>query len=496
MTSLPVTLPPVADRTAEDWLGILCARLDAQTKRVAVPIMYYNGDHPLQFATSKFKEAFGNLFSAFADNWCEIVVDAPVERLQVIGFRTGGQPEADTDAWDIWQDNALDVNSVIAHTEAGKCGTCYLLVDPNGGEPLITVEHPEQVIVATDPGNRLNRLAALKRWADEDGRLLATVYLPDHIFKFEAAASPYVIGQRVEWKPRTDSQGGSNSLGVVPVIPMDNNPSLLLPGVPDLKPAMPIQNAINKLCTDMIVASEFGAFRQRVLTGVEIPRDPETGRPLGRSEIVAAMSRLWTFESENAKVYDLNPTDLGNFVKAIEMFKADLAAQTRTPPHYLLGQVVNASGDALKVAEAGLVSKCRKKILFYSDPWEAAMALALQASGRTDIDAADVQSLWANPERITLAELVDASVKKRTLGIPLEELWLELGYTPAQIEDMKRLAGLPERPPTGATTASDPFNAISPTAATDIIETPPKAPKVADSTAPPAPAPSPVPPAK
>jgi hypothetical protein len=93
----------------------------------------------------------------------------------------------------------------------------------------------------------------------------------------------------------------------------------------------------------MLVASEFGAFRQRVLTGVEIPRDPETGRPLGRSEIVAAMSRLWTFESTDTKVYDLDATDLTNFVRAVDMFIQHLAAQTHTPPHYLLGQVVNAS---------------------------------------------------------------------------------------------------------------------------------------------------------
>lgn len=126
------------------------------------------------------------------------------------------------------------------------------------------------------------------------------------------------------------------------------------------------------------------------------------------------------------------------------MFKADLAAQTRTPPHYLLGQVVNASGDALKVAEAGLVSKCRRKILFYSDPWEEAMSLAL------GLDSADVESLWANPERTSLGELVDAAVKKRTLSVPLEKIWLELGYTPDEIADMKTLAGLPDRPPVGS----------------------------------------------
>jgi hypothetical protein len=139
----------------------------------------------------------------------------------------------------------------------------------------------------------------------------------------------------------------------------------------------------------------------------------------------------------------------------VEMFKADLAAQTRTPPHYLLGQVVNASGDALKVAEAGLVSKCKRKIMFYSDPHEEAMALALRATGR-DITSAQIDSLWSDPERTSLAELVDACVKKRTLGIPLEELWLEMGYTPEQIVDMRRLAGLPDRPPPGATTANVP----------------------------------------
>src|SRR5262245_60290540 len=196
-------IPRLSQRTPRDWLDILTARLDAQAQRVAVPEAYYNGDHPLQFATSKFKEAFGNLFSAFADNWCPIVVDAPVERLQVVGFRTGDQPEADNRAWDIWQRNSMDVESVIAHTEAGKCGTAYVLVDPNEGEPRITVEHASQMIVATDPGDRRKRLAALKRWQGDDGYLYATLYLPDYVLKFEsvAALAAMPLGP-IEWKTR------------------------------------------------------------------------------------------------------------------------------------------------------------------------------------------------------------------------------------------------------------------------------------------------------
>jgi hypothetical protein len=36
------------------------------------------------------------------------------------------------------------------------------------------------------------------------------------------------------------------------------------------------------------------------------------------------------------------------------------------------------------------------------------------------------------------------------LSVPLEVVWLELGYTPAQIQDMKTLAGLPDRPAPGS----------------------------------------------
>ena len=156
MTIVPYTqrgtVQRLATRTPLDWRDLLAGRLVEQKRTAQAYEAYYEGEHPLQFATPKFREAFGNLFSAFADNWCQIVVDAPVERLKVIGFQVGGSPSEE--AWAIWQRNGLDVESVVAHTEAGKSGRAYLLVDPNGGDPQITVEHSGQMYVATDPANR------------------------------------------------------------------------------------------------------------------------------------------------------------------------------------------------------------------------------------------------------------------------------------------------------------------------------------------------------
>ena len=53
------------------------------------------------------------------------------------------------------------------------------------------------------------------------------------------------------------------------------------------------QDAINKYRADALVASEFAAFRQRWAIGIDIPVDPETGRPI--EPFKPAVDRLWTF---------------------------------------------------------------------------------------------------------------------------------------------------------------------------------------------------------
>jgi hypothetical protein len=122
------------NRTPASWLEVLNRRLDERWMRrldgMGICDAYYEGDHSLAFATAKFREAFGILFGAIADNWCQLVVDSKVERLEVQGFRFGKKPGADDIAWDIWQANGLDAESAMVHTEAAKLGEAYWLVEP------------------------------------------------------------------------------------------------------------------------------------------------------------------------------------------------------------------------------------------------------------------------------------------------------------------------------------------------------------------------------
>lgn len=439
----------------DQWLAHLQRKLAAQAQAAGVYRDYYDGQHRLAFATSKFREAFGSLFSAFADNWCQIVVDAAAERLTVQGFRFGPGDGGDERAWEIWQANGLDAESIKGHTEAVKCGRAYLLASPASegttGLPVVTVEHPSQVVLECAPGRRRDRLAALKTWTDLDGRSHATLYLPRSIHRYQSAAK----GNPGSATWEAVDGGGANPAGVVPVVALENNPDLLAGGRSDLQPIVRMQDAINKLCSDMLVSSEYNAFRQRYATGLEIPVDEETGQPIPGADLKAGMSRLMVSADPDTRFGEFSETTLAGYIAAIRLLVTHVAAQTRTPPHYVLGEIVNASGDALKSAETGLAYRVRRKQIDFSDPWEDVMRIAFLLDGdKARAGQAQAEVVWRDAEARSEGEVVDALTKLRTLGVPLETVWAIYGFSPQEIARMKNLAGLPDRPPPGATTAA------------------------------------------
>ena len=435
---------------ADQWRDSLLAGLAKRQSYLKKCDEYYRGEHRLLFATAKFREVFGLLFAAFSDNWCDLVVDASAERLRVDGFRFGDDEKGDQDAWDLWQRNGLDAESELAHTESVKLGCSYALVGPDdGGEPTIQLEPPTQAIVAVDPANGRRRLAGLRCWSDEWGVEHAVLYLP---------------GEVVWWKKEAERKGwvddvgsGRNPLGIVPLVPLPNAPTLReRQGRSDVERVIPLQDAVNKLCADMIVASEYAAYPQRWVTGVEIPVYPEghpnAGQPLPSiAGFLAGADRVMAVEDQNARFGNFAVSDLTIYVRAIEMFVQHVAAQTRTPPHYLLGAMGSfPSGESLKATETGLVAKVRRKQLALGEGWEEALRLAFLIAGDPRADDWDCETIWMNPESRSTAEITDAAVKMSTIGVPRPALWEYIGFTPQQIERWITEGAATEGPPVTA----------------------------------------------
>lgn len=451
----------MAERSPEWWLTTMYRRLMLRTPRVLEMERYYDGDHPLSFVTSEYREEFASMLRGVSDNWMALVVDAVEERLHVEGFRMSDKPDGDTDAWRIWQENCLDADSEMLHSTALQTGVGYAMVwFGEDDRPEITVEHPAQCFVAYESGTHRRRAAALKTWIDEwTGDVRANVYLPDGIYKFKSNRAITLDDYQTKsgrdrsvsilssmWQPLESDGRVDNPLGVVPIVEFRNRPRMLGDGRSEIVDVISTQNQINKLVCDMLVAAEFAAFRQRWATGVEIPTDPMTGKPL--QAYASAVDRLWHVESDTAKFGEFGETDLTNYVAALENRVQSLASRTRTPPHYLLGSSGSfPSGESLKATETGLIAKVRSRQRHFGEAWEEVLRLSFMVLSDPRAKAEMAETIWADPESRSEAEHTDSLLKKMSLGIPMHQLWEDAGYSPQQIDRFKELIALEAKQP-------------------------------------------------
>jgi hypothetical protein len=450
---------PVTPKEALRITSVLEQELDRRQADITLWNNFYKGLHNLGFASDRFKAAFGGLFENFADNWCEVVCDAPAERLTPVGFRFGtgdeaDPPQADKDAQRIWQASSMDAWSRVAHTEASVKSRAFVLVwaqDPDADEvePEITVEDATQCIVAYEPGSRRHRKAAFKRFAGEDGFEYATLYLRDELWKWRRAKAPsglilpssYALNR---WLPRGDEpeqQRIPNPMDRVPLVELLNKPRLTDDPAPEHRQIIPIQGALNKLIADMLTASEAGAFPARWGTGIDLPKDPLTGQEIDDPELWRlAVNKMLRASNPGAKFGNFEAADLSNFVAGITLLTEHISALSRTPPTYFMGKVQNVSADGLTVADAALASKCRDKTGFLGEDWEEVMRLAFlvkgdEKRGRNPL----AETIWRDVEYRTEAQHIDAVMKKKALGVPWRQLMEDAGYTPTQIDRMETM---------------------------------------------------------
>ncbi|MEU0670353.1 phage portal protein [Streptomyces lavendulocolor] len=424
------------------WLDRLWSELQERRRYVELMRQYYCGDHPLPSVTEKARTAFQRLLRQARSNYVGLIVDATAERMQIDGFRLGDAETGDDEVWRIWQANNLDADSDLIITEAVKTGRAFVLVAPNPADPttpVVTAEDATQAIVAYRPGSRRERAAGLKAWTDDwTGLLMATLYLPDALYKFQAEKPKQGLQATIRWAARetkSEPWPAPNPLRVVPLVEIPNRPDLLGEAHSEIEDVLDIQDRINKTLIDRMMAQEFSAFRQRWATGYELPED-EDGQPI--EPFKAAVDRLWVAEDSAVKFGEFSATDLGPYLAAVDADVQHMAARTRTPAQYLLGQLSNVNGETLKATESGLVSKVKQRQRPIGEGKEEAVRLYLKAAG-DDRDLSRIETIWHNPEFRTEGELVDALLKMSTLGVPHEALWERWGATQTEIAQWSEL---------------------------------------------------------
>lgn len=439
------------------WLARLDERLWMRRRRYDRLYRYYMGNADLPEGDERCREMFRRFQKKARTNMCRLVANAVNERLEVVGFRAGAAttPGNDMNAWQIWQANHLDADQSLVHLNALIMSDAYVIVGPpdddgdgdETGFPLITGEDARQVIAEMDPINRRKVRAALKTWYDDvDQRRHAVLYLPDSINYFSVQTdnydsirhdmqSPY-SPPRVSYDSwETESEPVDNPISpVVPVVRFVVEPMLGGDGLGEFEDVIDIQDRINDTILNRLVIQKVQAYRQRWVTGVET--EDENGNDLDLP-FVPGVDLLWAVDDDTVKFGEFGVTDLKPILDAIKDDVTHLTMLTGLPPHYVAGDIVNASADALAAAEARLVVKAARRASQFGEAWEQVLRLAYLYMDQADAFGVDAEVQWKDPERKTPAQVADAVVKKQMAGVPWRQRMEDLGYSPTQIERMK-----------------------------------------------------------
>jgi hypothetical protein len=442
---------PLTPDQAATTLERLATELDRRRSKIETLDNAYRGEQRLQFASEDFRDFFADRYAKFADNWCGVVADAPHERLEITGIRIGS--DDDKDLFDAWRRTDADQQSDLGMLDAIISGRSFALVwGDRDGRPVVTFEHPSQAIVAYDPETRA-RKAGAKVWADEVFEY-ATLYLPDEVWKFkrDRVRMNHDPERAVESAPRLS--GGwdlrdegviPNPLGKVPLVEWQNRPRLLGEPHSDIEGALGWQHAINLLWSELFAVADEATIGQRLIIGAEMPTVAildENGNEVGERPIDLKKwrrDRLGWLEDPTASVHQWQPAQLEPFTKVVEIAVGHVAAQSRTPAHYLLvgGTIANVSGDAMKALETGLVKRTLEKTQHFGraarDVFEL-IALVTDDAGKAEAVRSGTV-LWKDVENRSDAQVSDAALKDRDIGLPLRYI-LEKRHNlpPAEIE--------------------------------------------------------------
>ena len=441
-------------------------RQASDAARVRALRAYYNGEHPVML-TERQQEFLGPLVESesftFAHNLVRVIVNTLAERLSVSGFEiggTGGEDEsvaASSALWTLWKQLAADLLEQDLYPMVLRDGRAFLMVDfdPETRAPRWNVYETDDgksgIVLHRDPEDKKRVLFATRYWWTFDplnpgntGIERKTVYLPGEVRKYRRG------GSSGQWNPVQDATDVSWPL---PWLYADGTPmgipifEFANPGGAEAESFIGMQNALNKSWLDLIAAADTSGFAILVAEYVAgaMPQAISDSNLAGSDELRIAPGRI--LEIESATLRRIEAANLSPMLDVIWALTAAIAGVSRTPQYYLrpVGGGDVPSGESLKQMESGLVARAIKRQRMWGQTWEDVLRMTMRIADTFGAGVgvgpdATVTVEWADPS--TRNELLSAQTAQmhKALGVPEDQIWQLLGYSPEAIGEFKASA--------------------------------------------------------
>lgn len=399
---------------------------------------YYDGDQPLRYSTKRLQEVFSRLDVIFTMNWCEVVVNAVLDKLILRRFLVTGDDRGTERLNDLWWRTGMKLDDDDVHLGMLVCGEAFVFVwdDPEYGLEAY-YNDPRLCHIFYEPNHpRVKRLGC-KWWMGDDRLTYLNLYYPDRIEYYRtqkrtrdgqsgASAREELSAERFQL---VDTR--AHKMGLVPIFHFQRTGrggthSELSVSV------LSLQDAINKLLADMMVAAEFGAFKQRyIISSVST-----------QGQLRNAPNEIWDIPAgdgygQDTSVGEFGTTDLANFLDPIEKMATAVAVITRTPRHYFFEKVgSNPSGEALMAMDASLNTKAARYVERLEMAWSAVAAFMLRLDGYGEVDRRAIETIYRDPRTLQPMTQAQSRVANVNAGMPLTTVLRHEGWSDEDIAQM------------------------------------------------------------
>lgn len=358
--------------------------------------------------------------------WLDLVVGSSAQAIFLEGVRRPGV-DGNLSSWDVWQENGWDAKQAPLYRAALGDGIAYGTALParsriGGGKTArlkarsaLTFaafydddddEFPSWGMHSVPYAVRGNNGTVERGWN--------VVVIDD-----EVVHSISCKGNGEEPRDWTYISYEEHFLDVPPIVAYTNLIDLEGKARGEVEPLIPLARRIDQDTFDRLIVQRFGAWKVRFISGMAKPTTEEAAR---LQAMRLQIQDILISTNHETKFGTLDETQIDGFIKARDADIRDFAAISQTPPHYLLGSLVNLSAEALAAAEASLMRKIAERQVSFGESHERLFRLAAHIRGdQAEARAYDMEVRWRDMESRSLAQAADALGKLVTMvGVPPE----------------------------------------------------------------------------
>lgn len=345
-------------------------------EKVALFRQYAEGDHRANLTVEMRKllriQDSGSL-NEFNDNYCDVIIQTMADRLEVTAM-TADNDAATEWAADLMAANRFDGLQTDVHEAAIRDADTYVhaYYDEEAGMVRLTHEPAYDgtsgVLIVPGGDGSTQPTLAMKVWRGSvesiGDTFYVNLYFPDRIEKYVSSAGGGLQRREVKGEAWPAPWVGRDRrpLGV-PFLHFRNRSSSHDDyGLSELENAIPLQDALNRTLYSMVMAGELTAFQIRWAKGFQPPANLTPGMwiTIGKDGL------------QSDQVADLGVMEQGEivpFIQQAQWLTSEMGKITRTPAPEFMGSD-NASGEALKQREIGLLGKVKRFQVKAGNAWE------------------------------------------------------------------------------------------------------------------------------